>query len=97
MGMLACGEASSIAWTILKQRADRFLTIDDAAAVHTHDFLNRGEAGCPLNVGYSGAAGLAGLIEIMRRKDHRDALQLTDESRVLVFGTEMGSSDATSL
>jgi diaminopropionate ammonia-lyase len=91
MGMLSCGEASAIAWSILKQRADCFLTIDDAAAVHAHDFLNQGEAGCSVNVGYSGAAGVAGLIELMRHNDHKEALQLNDQSRILVFGTEAGS------
>lgn len=95
MGMLACGAASSIAWTILKQRADCFLTIDDEAAVQAHDFLHRGDAGCFVNVGYSGAAGVAGLIELMRQKDHREALQLNRESRILVFGTELGSVDVT--
>lgn len=95
MGMLSCGEASAIAWTILKQRADCFLTIDDEAAVQAHDFLHRGDAGCPVNVGYSGAAGVAGLIEAIRQKDHSEALQLNCESRILVFGTELGSVDVT--
>jgi diaminopropionate ammonia-lyase len=90
MGMLSCGEASSIAWTILNERADFFLTIDDDAAVHTHDLLHRGDAGCPLNVGYSGAAGVAGLIGLMKHKEHREAMRLNAESRILVFGTEIG-------
>ena len=92
MDMLACGQPSSIAWTILKERADCFVTIDDTAAVHAHDLLNRGAAGCPLNVGYSGAAGVAGLFEVMSKKACRDALQLNAGSRVLVFGTEAGST-----
>jgi diaminopropionate ammonia-lyase len=92
MGMLSCGEASSIAWTILNERADCFLTIDDEAAVHAHDLLNRGDAGCPLDVGYSGAAGVAGLIELIRQNEHRETLQLNAGSRILVFGTEIGSA-----
>jgi diaminopropionate ammonia-lyase len=94
MGMLSCGEASSIAWTILHGRADCFLTIDDEAAVRTHDLLNRGDAGCPLDVGYSGAAGVAGLIELTKQSEHRETLRLNAGSRILVFGTEVGSAEA---
>ena len=93
MGMLSCGEASSIAWTILNGRADCFLTIDDEAAVHAHDLLHRGDAGCPLNVGYSGAAGVAGLIEVMKQNEYTESLRLNSESRILVFGTEIGSAE----
>lgn len=92
MGMLSCGEASAIAWTILKERIDCFLTIDDEAAVHAHDYLRRGEGGCPLDVGYSGAAGAAGLIEIMKQKQHSAAIGINGASRILVFGTEIGAS-----
>jgi diaminopropionate ammonia-lyase len=89
MGMLECGEASSIAWTILKQRADAFITIDDETAVQAHDFLTRGLAGEPLDVGYSGAAGVAGLMAAITAPEVAAALQLDKASRILSFGTEM--------
>jgi len=97
MGMLSCGEASPIAWTIIEQRCDAFMTIDDAVAVHAHDLLCRGEAGRALNVGYSGAAGVAGLLELMKHPAEAAALGLDRESRVLVFGTEVGAGDSGGL
>jgi diaminopropionate ammonia-lyase len=90
MGMLECGEASSIAWTILKQRADAFITIDDETAVQAHDFLTRGDAGETLDVGYSGAAGVAGLMAAITDPEVAAALRLEKASRILTFGTEMG-------
>jgi diaminopropionate ammonia-lyase len=93
MGMLSCGEASPIAWTILAERGDVFMTIDDEAALRAHDLLSGGEAGRPVSVGYSGAAGLAGLLEVMRRPEQASALGLNANSRVLVFGTETGASE----
>lgn len=93
MGMLSCGEASPIAWTILQDRADAFMTIDDDAARRARDHLSRGAAGIPLNVGYSGGAGLAGLLEIMSRPAQAASLKLNPDSRVLVFGTEAADED----
>jgi diaminopropionate ammonia-lyase len=90
MGMLECGEASSIAWTILQQRADAFITIDDDTAVRTHDFLTQGNAGETLDVGYSGAAGVAGLMATITDPEVAAALRLDKASRILTFGTEMG-------
>jgi diaminopropionate ammonia-lyase len=90
MGMLECGEASSIAWTILKQRADAFITIDDETAVQTHAFLTQGNAGETLDVGYSGAAGVAGLMAAITDPELAAALRLDKASRILTFGTEMG-------
>jgi diaminopropionate ammonia-lyase family len=90
MGMLECGEASSIAWTILKQRADAFITIDDDTAVRARDFLTQGNAGETLDVGYSGAAGVAGLMAAITDPEVAAALRLDKASRILTFGTEMG-------
>jgi diaminopropionate ammonia-lyase len=91
MGMLECGEASAIAWTILKQRADVFITIDDETAVQAHDFLTRGNAGGTLDVGYSGAAGVAGLMAAITDPEVAAALRLDKASSILTFGTEMGA------
>jgi diaminopropionate ammonia-lyase len=91
MGMLSCGEASPIAWTILKERCDAFMTIDDQAAQDAHDLLCSGKTGHSLTVGYSGAAGVAGLMELMGRPDEAAPLGLNRDSSVLVFGTETGA------
>ena len=93
MEMLSCGEASPVAWSILQHRADAFITIDDEAACRTVEALKdcaaTGEA-VPIDAGPSGAAGLAGLIEINRHSSCREALKLGPDARVLTFGTEAG-------
>jgi diaminopropionate ammonia-lyase len=94
MGMLECGEASAIAWTILEQRADAFITIDDETAMQAHDFLTRGDAGVMLDVGYSGAAGVAGLMAAIADSEVAAALRLDSASRILTFGTEMGHGES---
>jgi threonine dehydratase len=93
MEMLSCGVASPIAWTILAQRADAFLTIVDEAAVEAVRLLKMGEAtAAAIDAGFSGAAGLAGLLEIMKRERLREQLDLGTDSHVIVFGTEAGES-----
>ncbi|MEP7242108.1 MAG: diaminopropionate ammonia-lyase [Gammaproteobacteria bacterium] len=93
MEMLSCGEASPVAWNVLKHRADAFIAIDDEAARRAVDLLGDcnaiGEA-APIDVGPSGAAGLAGLIEIGRQSAFRESLKLGPEARVLTIGTEAG-------
>jgi len=91
MAMLSCGEASPLAWTILKSRADAFMVIDDATALEWTTRLVKGEAGDPaLDVGISGAAGLAGLQAALADPAMRAAFGLNQDSRVLVVGTEAG-------
>jgi diaminopropionate ammonia-lyase len=91
MAMLACGAASPIAWTVLQNRADAFLTISDQIAAEAVRRLTSGEAaGLGIDVGFSGAAGLAGLLEAMRHQAVRKQLCLGPDSHVLVFGTEAG-------
>jgi threonine dehydratase len=97
MGMLECGEASTMAWTILKTRADAFMTIDDDTAMKTQVLLSEGAAGEPLDVGYSGAAGVAGLMAAIGDPKLVAALELDQASRILTFGTEMGDGRRESL
>jgi diaminopropionate ammonia-lyase family len=93
MEMLACGEASPVAWTILQHRADAFITIDDDAARNALTLLRSGTAaGFPIDVGPSGAASFAGLLEVMKHSAIREQLELGSDARVLVFGTEAGAS-----
>ncbi|HEY2678377.1 MAG TPA: diaminopropionate ammonia-lyase [Steroidobacteraceae bacterium] len=95
MEMLACGEASPVAWTILHQRADAFITIGDDAARDALTQLHSGSAaGFPIEVGPSGAAGLAGLLEVVKQQALRKRLELGPEARVLVFGTEAGAASS---
>ncbi|MGY4395500.1 diaminopropionate ammonia-lyase [Sphingomonas sp. UYAg733] len=89
MEMLSTGEASPVAWPILQRRAELFVTIPDGAALKARDRLSTRDKGGPgLDVGVSGAAGFAGLCEIMEDQDLAKRLDLGRGSRVLVFGTE---------
>src|SRR5947207_55630 len=70
MAMLSAGEASSVAWPILERRADAFMAIDDTAAIATAQRLSAATADSPgLDVGVSGAAGVAGLVELVQHKE----------------------------
>jgi len=93
MACLCTGEVSTIAWPILRDGADAFLTIPDVDALQTMCLLaeGAGQDGC-LIAGESGVAGLAGLIRVSGEKEARDALGLGPQSRVLVVGTE-GATD----
>jgi diaminopropionate ammonia-lyase len=84
MEMLSTGEASPVAWPILQKRADAFVTLPDVSAIAAAHRLR--ETG--VDVGVSGAAGVAGLIEIARHPAARRALRLDASSNILVFGTE---------
>jgi len=89
MEMLSCGEASALAWTILRQRTDAFLTIADGLAVSLTERLRREEGDRPgLDIGISGAASFAGLHAALADPHVRSALDLGHKARVLVIGTE---------
>jgi diaminopropionate ammonia-lyase len=84
MAGLSCGEPSLLAWQELERATWAFLAIPDAAAVDTIRLL--ADLGVP--IGESGVAGLAGLRLTTADPTAADALRLTADSRVLLFGTE---------
>jgi diaminopropionate ammonia-lyase len=89
MAMLSCGEASPVAWPVLQRRADVFMTIEDEAAVETARRLSVPlPAGEGLDVGISGAAGVAGLLQLHKHAEFAAALGLNGAARVLAIGTE---------
>ncbi len=93
MAGLACGEPSLLAWQILEAVADDFLTIPDAAAVETMRLLAFPPAeDPPLVAGESAVAGLAAVLLARRRSDLAAALELREDSRVLLIGSE-GATD----
>lgn len=93
MAGLACGEPSDIAWPAIRALSSAYLAIDDGSVRDTMKALADGVDGDqPVVAGESGAAGLAGLREIMTRPDLATALDLSDDSIVLVIGTE-GATD----
>jgi diaminopropionate ammonia-lyase len=93
MGGLACGEVSSVAWEILSTGADAMMTIEDEAAADCMRLLAEAPHGDAVIVaGESGVAGLAGFLIAAGDDNMREKLQLDENSRVVVFGTE-GATD----
>jgi diaminopropionate ammonia-lyase len=86
---LACRNVSTQAWVILESGADAFLTISDRAAEETVGLLAYGLDGDPpVRSRPSGVAGLAGLIAALFEPSLSTPLDLTRDSRVLIFGSE---------
>ncbi len=88
MAGLACGEPSLLAWRELERAAAAFMAVPDEAAVACMRLL----AGHGIVIGESGVAGLAALLLAAADPAAREALGLTADSRVLLFGTE-GATD----
>jgi threonine dehydratase len=88
MAGLSCGEPSGLAWRLLSPGSDAFMAIPDALAEKTmRDLALDG-----IVAGESAAAGLAGLMAASQDGEMRNAIRLTETSRVLLFGTE-GATD----
>lgn len=93
MAGLACGEVSLLAWEILDQGIEDFLTIPDEAALDCVRLLARGVNGDPpLVAGESAVAGLAGLLAALDHPTTAKALGIAQDSHVLLVGSE-GDTD----
>ena len=93
MGGLACGEMSSLAWDILKPGAHAAIKIAEEAAVEAMRRLAcKNGQDPPIVAGESGVAGLAGFLAVARDTESRQRLDITESSRIVVFGTE-GATD----
>lgn len=93
MAGLACGEVSLLAWSILEVGSDGFFCITDASAAETMRLLADGRYGdVPIVAGESAVAGLAAALLAAGDANTRRAAKLTEESVVLVIGTE-GATD----
>ena len=90
MAGLACGEPSLLAWQELERSAYAFAAVPDESAVDCMRLLARRTP--PVTAGESAVAGLAALLLATADPLTRAMLDLTPESRVLVFGTE-GATD----
>ncbi|HWP51230.1 MAG TPA: diaminopropionate ammonia-lyase [Clostridia bacterium] len=96
MAGLCCGEASPIAWDILKNHVTAFCSCDDSVSAAGMRRLSSPVGGDPRIIsGESGAVGM-GLIDLIcRSADYvglRDALGLDAASQVLLISTE-GDTD----
>jgi diaminopropionate ammonia-lyase len=95
MAGLACGEASPLAWRFLVGGADHFMTVEDEDAVEAMHVLADGNGiDPPIVSGESGAAGLAGLVALMRRADLAGQVELGRHSTVLLVNTEGATAPA---
>ena len=91
MACLSAGKASPLAWEILREGADAFITIADRFSPEAMRILAN-DGATPLVVGESGAAGLAGLLATLVDPFAREAASLDDTSDVLLIASE-GATD----
>ncbi len=96
MAGLCCGEPCPIAWEILRDHADHFVSIPDSVSANGMRILAKP---CPGDVkivsGESGAATLGFVAEVLsdpELEDIKNALGLSSKSRILCFSTE-GDTD----
>jgi diaminopropionate ammonia-lyase len=93
MAGLACGEVSSLAWEILANGADDFLTISEDTVAPTMKMLAQGyKADQKVEAGESAVPGLSAVILAAQDSQYRTKLGLNNQSKVLVIGTE-GATD----
>lgn len=96
MAGLACGEANTISWEILRNYADFFVSLPEYAAARAMRILAVPLKGDPAIIsGESGAAGMGCFMEIIsnpKYDDFRKAVKLDKNSQVLIFSTE-GNTD----
>ncbi|MGH3666210.1 MAG: diaminopropionate ammonia-lyase, partial [Egibacteraceae bacterium] len=88
MAGLNCGTPSTVAWPRVFAHADAYVAIPDERTRQAMRVL----AAHDVEAGESGAAGLAGLLEVAADPDAREALGLDGRARVLVVNTE-GATD----
>ena len=96
MAGLACGEPNITSWDILKNHVTCFIAAEDEVAARGMRMLNAPLKGDPQVLsGESGAAPFGTLATIMmddEYKELREKLNLTKDSKVLLFSTE-GDTD----
>ncbi len=93
MACLAAAEVSPLAWQVLARGAFAFTALDDDGATDAMRFAAAPIGGDPpLVLGESGAASLGGLMAVAGDAEAREALGLSEASRVLVIGSE-GATD----
>ena len=89
MAGLSCGEPSELAWEILAEEADDFLTIPESLVAPTVRLLARPSEGDEMiEAGESAVAGLAALLAIQENPNLTAKLQLNAQSCVLLIGSE---------
>lgn len=96
MAGLACGEPSSIAWDILKDTVDAFVSVPDYIAAKGMRIYATPLTGDPFVIsGESGAVTLGALVAILKENGVealREFLAIDEDSQVLFINTE-GNTD----
>jgi diaminopropionate ammonia-lyase len=93
MAGLACGEVSLLAWDILETGADDFMTLPEHLVPTAMKLLAAGTDGDPaIEAGESAVAGVGALMALADDPEVREKLGLSENSSVLVLGTE-GATD----
>ncbi len=94
MAGLSCGEPSPLAWQVLAEEAQDFLTIPESIVAPAMRLAGRPLGDDPSIVaGESAVAGFAAVIAGASQDGLREKLGLNDASKVLVIGSE-GATDA---
>ena len=94
MAGLSCGEVSTLAWTMVQQGVNDFVSMNDELIVPTMKLLAGGGTGSgPIVAGESAVPGLAVLLAASQQEWLWKKLELEPASDVLVLGTE-GATDA---
>jgi diaminopropionate ammonia-lyase len=94
MAGLSCGQVSSLAWPLLKTGVSDAIAIPDDEIAGAMRLMFAGHRGDPKVIcGESGVAGVAALLAVAQDARVRAALELWDDSRVLLINTE-GATDA---
>jgi diaminopropionate ammonia-lyase len=93
MAGLACGEVSALAWQILENGADDFMTVSEDTIPDVMRLLAKGYQTDPaIEAGESAVPGLAAALLAARSSDFCEKLALNADSKILVLGTE-GATD----
>lgn len=93
MAGLACGEVSPLAWQFLKNSIDWAISIPDEAAETAmrqlaFPVVKQEQKDEAIVSGESGAAGLAGLLEILKNTDYCAQVKLNSNSTILLINSE---------
>ncbi|MCR4601775.1 MAG: diaminopropionate ammonia-lyase [Clostridia bacterium] len=96
MAGLCCGEPSLLAWDILADYADHFVTVPDECAVEGMRVLANPYGDDPKVIsGESGASTTGLLVKLMtdpKLAEMRDSIGLNKDSKIMLFSTE-GATD----
>ena len=92
MAGLNCGTPSLLAWELLKDNTDVFLSINDSYALEAMKKYYFPAVGDPsIEAGESGAAGLAAVLALLRDPELKPVqkyLSINKNTQVLLFNTE---------